>query len=305
MNGFAAWAQLYANLATSRSDGLHRQARELVSLILGNHDGALQERAQRLHGIIGERVSVLPPDTRHVDYEVIPLMISEGCRYHCRFCCVQSARRFQARPRSDVREQIARLKEFYGRNLDNYRGLFLGNHDALGAGEELIVDAVAEACAAFGFGRPPKPTSHLFLFGSVHSLLKASRGLFERLNQLPFHTCINIGLESQDQATLAQIGKPLKSADVAEAFRMLLDINANYKNIEATCNFVIGKGLSTDHYESLKKLIADSGGISGVKGAIYLSPLKDSPKKRELLPLIKEMKEHSKMPVYVYLIQRL
>ena len=45
--------------------------------------------------------------------------------------------------------------------------------------------------------------------------------------------------------------------------------------------------------------------ISGGKGGIYLSPLKDSPKKRELIPLINEIKDQSKIPVFIYLIQRL
>jgi hypothetical protein len=136
----------------------------------------------------------------------------------------------------DIREQIERLRAFYGRNLENYRGLFLGNHDALGAGEELIVDSVSEACSAFGFGQPPKMTSFLFLFGSVHSLLKSQSKLFEKMNQLPFHTYINVGLESNDKATLAQIGKPLNDMDVYEAFKKMIYINRIYKNIEFTCN---------------------------------------------------------------------
>jgi len=41
------------------------------------------------------------------------------------------------------------------------------------------------------------------------------------------------------------------------------------------------------------------------KGAIYLSPLKDSPKKRELLPRFYKIKEESRLQVFVYLIQRL
>ena len=143
------------------------------------------------------------------------------------------------------------------------------------------------------------------MFGSVHSLLKSENKLFEKLNQLPFYTYINIGLESIDTPTLAYIGKPVDESKVREAFKKMLDINATYKNIEVTANFVIGKGLSAEHYQSLKELLRDAPVTSRGKGAIYLSPLKDSPKKRELLPVINEIKEQSKIPVYIYLIQRL
>jgi radical SAM superfamily enzyme YgiQ (UPF0313 family) len=305
MNGFAAWSQLYANLYESAKDRVHTKAKELVSAIIANHDGVLQERSRKLNEIIGERVSVLPPDTRHVDYEVIPLTISDGCLYHCSFCCVKSALKFQVRSKTNILEQIIKLKEFYGRNLDSYSGLLLGNHDALGADEELICNSASEAYSAFGFEKQRKITPFLFLFGSVHSLLKSRYNLFENLDNLPFHTFINIGLESCDTSTLAQIGKPLDREEVIKAFDKMLKINSTYENIEVTGNFVIGKGLSDDHYQSLKELLRTTVPTSNTKGAIYLSPLKDSPKKRELLPLIKEIKEQSKIPVYVYLIQRL
>lgn len=304
MNAFAAWSQLYGNLYGSGRDQLHTKYRELIGLVLNNHDGVLHERSQRLNEIIGGRVSVLPPDTRHVDYEIIPLMTSDGCLYHCNFCCVKSARKFQARSRIDILEQIGRLEEFYSRNLENYRGLFLGNHDALEAGEESVSVSASEAYRAFGF-EMPGITPLLFLFGSVHSLLRSENKLFEKLNQLPFYTYINIGLESVDTPTLAYIGKPVDESKVREAFRKMLDINAAHKNIEVTANFVIGKGLSAEHYQSLKELLRDAPVTPRGKGAIYLSPLKDGPKKRELLPVINEIKEQSKIPVYIYLIQRL
>jgi wyosine [tRNA(Phe)-imidazoG37] synthetase (radical SAM superfamily) len=143
------------------------------------------------------------------------------------------------------------------------------------------------------------------MFGSVNSLLKAENKLFEKLNRLPFYTYINVGLESIDKPTLEFIGKPLSEFKVREAFKRMLDINAAHKNIEITANFVIGKGLSTEHYESLKELLQTACIASRDKGAIYLSPLKDSPKKRELLPRVKDIKKGSRLPVYVYLIQRL
>ncbi|MCG8402355.1 MAG: radical SAM protein [Firmicutes bacterium] len=305
MNAFAAWAQLYGNLCSSTKDGLYTKAKELIDRIIVNHDGVLHERARVLNQIIGANVSVLPPDTRHIDYEIIPLIIADGCIHHCNFCCVKSASNFQPRSRFNIIEQIEKLKDFYDKNIENYSGLFLGNHDALAVGEDLIFNSASEAYSAFELGRPGAITPLLFLFGSVHSLLKSGNGLFERLNQLPFYTYINIGMESNDTPTLAHIGKPLDKSYVCEAFQKMLDINATYKNIEVTANFLVGTGLSDEHYQSLKTLLRDTSGASHGKGTIYLSPLRDSPKKRELLPLINEIQEQSKIPAYIYLIQRL
>lgn len=304
LNAFAAWSQLYGSLYGCKRERLHARARGLINLVLDNHDGVLHKRSKRLNEIIGERLSVLPPDTRHVDYEIIPLNIADGCLYHCKFCCVKSAHRFQLRTENDIIEQIRELKLFYGRNLENYNALFLGNHDVLEAGDELIFMAASKAYKDFEFEARTK-NPFLFLFGSVDSLLTSKNQLFEKLNHLPYYTYINIGLESVDKSTLKMIGKPLVESKVREAFNKMIDINSAYKNIEITANFVIGEGLSAEHYQSLKELLRNAPVTTRGKGAIYLSPLKDSPKKRELLPLINEIQDQSKIPVYIYLIQRL
>ncbi|MEJ2655741.1 MAG: radical SAM protein [Desulfobacterales bacterium] len=305
MNAFAAWSQLYANLYGGRKDGLHSKAKDLITRILSNDDRVLYERSQQLSAIIGGRVSVLPPDTRHVDYEIIPLMIADGCLYHCSFCCVKTKQQFKARSGTEILEQIRQLKALYGRNIENYNALFLGNHDALAAGNELIHMAVSEACKVLGFGGPCTKTPMLFFFGSVDSLLKSENKLFERLSSLPFHTYINIGFESIDPSTLASIRKPVSASEVREAFRKMCDINTANTNIEITGNFLIGKTLSPEHYHSLAELLRDTPVPLNGKGAVYLSPIKDSPGKRELLPQFFEIKNQSKLPTYIYLIQRL
>ena len=303
MTAFGAWPQLYGDLYMAPKDRFHAKARDLIGDILGNNEEVLHQRSQELHAIIGGPVSVLPPDTRHVDYEVIPVNIADGCLYHCGFCCVKSAQRFKARSEDDITRQIENLKRFYGRNLENYNALFLGNHDALAAGEERILWAASQACTGFGFeNRKEQP--FLFLFGSVDSLLNAQPQLFEKLNGLPFHTHINVGLESVDSSTLKFLGKPVTEARVVAAFRKMLDINADFEQIETTANFVIGKGLSDTHYRTLGDLLKSAPARSR-KGGVYLSPLKDSPKKRELLPIVKTIQRQSNISVYIYLIQRL
>lgn len=308
MQALGAWSQLLANLHGASRNELHPKARELVDRILKNDDRVLHERAQELNAIIGERVSVLPPDTRHVDYDVIPLHIADGCLYHCKFCCVQSTQPFQSRSIGNIREQLKRLKVFYGRDIENYQALYLGNHDALAAGVDLICLAAMEAHDTLGFSNPHSKRAEqplLFLFGSVTSLLRISPEAFAKLDQLPFRTYINIGLESFDSKTLALIGKPLAASQVRQAFKRLLDINANYANLEITGNFVMGEQLPPDHRQSLAQVLNDIPDMPLTKGAIYLSPLQNSLKKRELLPLFYELKKRSKLPIYIYLIQRL
>ncbi len=305
MNAFAAWAQLYGNLYGAQKNRFHPKAKELIRNILKNNDSVLFERSKELIEIIGERVSVLPPDTRHVDYEIIPLIIADGCLYHCGFCCVKSAQKFQVRSKSEILEQIRHLKAFYGRNLENYNALFLGNHDALAAGDELIYLAASEASSAFFREGSNTQTPMLFFFGSVDSLLRSKNELFEKLSHLPFYTYINIGFESIDASTLAFIRKPVEASNVREAFQKMLEINATYANIEITGNFLMGETLTPEHYQSLAELLRVTSAPSNGKGAIYLSPIKDSPKKRELLPQFFEIKNQSQLPVYTYLIQRL
>ena len=145
----------------------------------------------------------------------------------------------------------------------------------------------------------------LYLFGSVGSFIGAGQALFEQLNRLPFYTYINIGFESIDPKTLAQIGKPVTAEQVKEAFQKMLEINAAFDRIEVTGNFIAGDNLPPEHEGSLAHLLKHADVKRKSKGAIYLSPLKDSPKKRELLPRFYTLKEESRLPVFVYLIQRL
>jgi hypothetical protein len=94
-------------------------------------------------------------------------------------------------------------------------------------------------------------------------------------------------------------------SEVREAFKKMLEINSTYQNIEVTGNFLLGNQLTPEHYRSLGALLQEATVPSRGKGAIYISPLKDSPKKRELLPRFLKIKKQSQLPVFIYLIQRL
>ncbi len=305
MNAMGQWSQLFGTLYMANEKGLYPHARDLIERILVNDDQALYKKSKQLNEIIGRRVSVLPPDTRHVDYDVIPLTIADGCLYHCKFCCVKSDQVFQRRSQDSIRGQVASLKNYFSSDIINYHGLFLGNHDALAAGPELICFAAQEAYDVFGFRSRKDQKPFLFLFGSVDSLLKSKQSFFEQLNRLPFYTYINIGFESVDKTTLAAIGKPVTVENVKKAFAKMLQINAVYDRIEVSGNFVAGDSLSLDHDDSLADLLKNADVAGQQKGAIYLSPLKNSPKKRELLTRFYKIKEESRLPVFIYLIQRL
>lgn len=305
MNAIAQWSQLFANLYMANEKGLYARSRAVIKKILAHDDQVLYKRALALHSIIGGRVSVLPPDTRHVDYDVIPLTIADGCLYKCNFCCVKSELSFNKRDGKDIQTQLERLKLWFGDDAANYHGLFLGSHDALAAGHELICFAADQAFSAFGFRQRMEQDPYLFLFASVGSFLKSDRSVFEVLNQLGFYVYINIGFESMDPDTLTMIGKPLTPGQVQEGLEKMVEINAVFDQVEVTGNFLIGSSLSEDHAHLLVSQMEDLKPDPGSKGAIYLSPLKDSPKKRELLPLFRTIKEKSRLPVYIYLIQRL
>ena len=224
----AAWSRMQLDIRPLLTNGIPSRFKGFLGLIARCDANTLRMKSEELHRIIGGQVSVLPPDTRHVEYEVIPLMIADGCLYHCDFCCIKSRQRFHPRSKDNVQEQIRQLKTFYGVNLGNYNALFLGNHDALAAGCEPICTAAVQAYQAFGFKKSHLKNPTLFLFGSVDSLLNAGANLFEELNQIPFYTYINIGFESADPTTLLRINKPLEISKIKDGFQRLLDINRRY-----------------------------------------------------------------------------
>lgn len=305
MQALGAWSMLYGTLYHLQANSIQPRDKDLVERILAHDENILHQRSKRLQEIIGGRVTVLPPDTRHVDYEVIPLSITQGCLYHCGFCCVKSSQNFRVRDKEDILGQIEDLKEFYGRNIENYRGAFLGDHDALAAGWETLAFAIREAKAKLDLGGSGGEQPSLFLFGSVGSFLKSDRELLDALNGCGFRVYLNVGFESVDPETLKFIQKPITREQVMDAFGKMHVVNAKYFNIEVTGNFLMGERLPEGHFPSLAHLLENAQGPSRGKGSIYLSPLKNRGEDEDLLTRFFELKGISRLPVFVYLIQRL
>lgn len=302
---FEAWHKLQKDIENLNPGSFSGPEKQFLQKIQHMNPETLQSRAKRLHEIIGGPVSVLPPDCRHVEYDVIPVIISDGCLYNCRFCRVKSGRGFTVRSRRAVTDQLHALAEFYGENLVNYNSIFLGQHDALHAGKEAISFAARQAWDILKISHSVMAEPRIFLFGSVDSIMAADQSLFEMLNKLPFYTYINIGLESGDTNTLSTLGKPLNAKKVEAAFSKMMTINEKYFQVEITANFVMGKGLPDNHLPSILDLTRKRLAHFYPRGAAYLSPLESMGDKNRLLTRFNEFKTLCRLPAYIYLIQRL
>lgn len=305
-----AWGSLCETLNSISSSTAPGPLRDFLQRVCEHDPDTLQRKAERLHALIGGQVTVLPPDTRHVDYDVLPLVVADGCLYNCGFCAVKSDHAFRPRTEQNIVEQVEGLRSIYARDLPNYNAVFLGQHDALQAGAELLEFAAAKAYDGLEMARSHMKGPRLFLFGSTDSLLQSSEGLFETLSRLPFHTYINVGLESADPSTLTALEKPITAWMVEHAFERMLEINRRYPRIEISANFIFGGQLPPTHLSSLRSLVRAKLNRFSEKGAVYLSPLiyavpLRGDGKRKLVRQFRKVKIESRLPMYLYLIQRL
>ncbi|MCG8565064.1 MAG: radical SAM protein [Desulfobacterales bacterium] len=265
----------------------------------------LEAKARRLFEIPGGRVTVLPPDARHSDYDVIPVNIADGCLYKCKFCKIKNKKPFTPRSRGDITEQLLQFKALYNGDRVNYNSLFLGEHDALAAPADLICYAADRAYEILEFKTSHMKNPRIYMFGSVDSLLHADPDLFDRLSALPFETWINLGLESADPATLERIGKPITPEQVERAYTRMMEINQRYPKIEMTCNFIMDDGLPPTHLPALMDYLRHKPGRVRPKGSVYLSPLAFGNPSRQVLMDFYHLKTQSRVPLYLYIIQRL
>ena len=300
-----SYEKLIAKLNGNNGNGMSASVANCLKLIKKGDGAALKRKAYKLSSILGGNIPVLPPDTRHTDYDVIPIIVADGCVYNCAFCSVKSGRDFQERSFRNIHRQITDLYDFYGNDLKNYNSIFLGQNDALNADIDLITFAARKAYTVFDFKNSNMKRPRLFLFGSIESFLNADTEIFNAINLLPYYTYINIGLESFDQATLDQLKKPVSADAVEKTFFQMAVINKTYPNIEMTSNFVLSDELPDNHIKSFKYMTGDKLARHYVKGAIYISPLLACSPKRGLQKKFIELKNYSKMPTYIYLIQHL
>jgi hypothetical protein len=285
-------------------------ARELVEQIARTGPEGLERHAQSLHAILGASIPVLPPDARHVDYDVVPLILVDGCSYRCRFCIARDAAGFGPRTKAGVAGQLDALETWLGRQRGNVQGLFLGLHDGLSADDGLILWSLESAFQKLGFEGSSFGSPHLFMFGSVDSLLRKKPAFFDALNALPWNVFINVGLESSHGPALERLGKPLTPDLVDAAFGRALEINATWMNMEVTTNFILFPEKDEASEMSMVELIHRHVSRPLSRSTVYLSPLMEGGRRprsprREFLERVQRIQRLVPVPLYVYLIQRL
>ena len=161
-----SYDMLYDTIKGLRTDSYNNETRLFLDKVKRWSPDDLNKRAPDLREILGDRITVLPPDTRHVDYEIIPIVIADGCLYKCGFCALKSPKRFSLRSEKNIKEQISRLRQFYGEDVRNYNSLFLAQHDALNAGIDLVEQTATYAIDTLGLGGLRYQCRHIY-FRSV------------------------------------------------------------------------------------------------------------------------------------------
>ncbi|MFX1590115.1 MAG: radical SAM protein, partial [Promethearchaeota archaeon] len=182
---------------------------------------------------------------------MIPIIIADGCLYKCDFCSVKTKADYKKRSLDNIHTQIIKLKEFYSHDLNNHNSIFLAQNDALNAGIDLIEFSAKCSYDIMKLGESNLSGLNLFLFGSVDSLNDSGWNVFDRLENLPFKTYINIGFESADNETLKKLGKTVTAHQIEQSFIKMMEINRAYEKIDISANFVFGNDLPTNHLDSI------------------------------------------------------
>lgn len=296
---------LVARAGERAAEGVDGRAGRFLKKIAAHGRPALAKFTERLHALTGGPLPVLPPDTIDVEYEVLPVMIADGCTGGCTFCKFVDKLHFRVRDEKNVRAQIEGLRDMFKDDLINYNAVVLGQNDALAAGADAIDYAARLAYKELQITGSYHDGSSLFMFGGAHTLLEAPESLFATLNKLPFDNIyINVGLESAHRPTLDELGKPQTGRDVRRAFRLLQRLNLEYDALNVSCNFLIGDGLPPEHTESVRALLA-SAETRMSKGTAFISPIEGQSTHRRTRSEFTKIKLAAKMPVYLYLVQRL
>jgi hypothetical protein len=218
---------------------------------------------------------------------------------------VKNRQAFRVNSPAEVSGQMRRLRQLLADDLANYSAVFLGDHDALAAGGELVIGTLREAYDIFHLHNAIMQGRSAFFFASLASFSATDDDFFAELARLPYDTYINVGLESADQETLDYLGKPITVREVKETFARMQALNDRYPKLEVTANFVFDDDLPAGHYPAFLQLVRDSLPRKKVKGNVYLSPLKfDQPSRLKTFDF-NRLKVESRLPAFLYLIQRL
>ena len=263
---------------------------------------SLLSRSRELRGILKSTVPVVPPEAVFFDYDLIPLVVQEGCHANCKFCTVKSGASPRVRSLKEIEVMLSGLKAWFGRDLVNYPVLFLGQHDALSCDISLLEEAAHMAYEALSLKDNCFSTSRLIMFASPLSVSQKTTGEFKRLERLPFDAIhINVGIESLDGATLSLIGRPFDLGLIKQALCKIDEVHSSTEKIMFSTNFLISPSFPCGHVESLKEYLNMERPLK--KGMAFISPLMGEYKnvgevKREVFKL----KAGASIPAYLYSI---
>ena len=303
---FRAWERLPAHLERAMGD-THGEEAEAIARILQMTSRGLSRRALDLYHCLRATVPIIPPETHKVAYQVVPIIVADGCRGNCRFCCLKSGMDLVPRSMEEISTQIKEIRAYYGPDLINYNSVFLGQNDALSAGLERVIEAALIAWRDLDLVHSYHPDPRLFLFSWPEALLSLDSSAVSDLNSLPYSKVhINVGIESLDKSTLEWLGKPLDIQTAWSCMEKAMELNMTPGPLEISLNFVAGDSLPQAHWDLLSQSLDRRNGPGPCKGAIYISPLRGELKApRVLRRRILQLKARSSWPLFLYLIQGL
>ena len=138
------------------------------------------------------------------------LQVMYGCSHGaCAFCGSYLGKPFRVRPFAEVREDVLRLPADV---KDAIQKVFLCDGDALSIPSRRMMEVLDLLAAELPH------LSRVSAYANAHSLLRIPE---EELREIRAHglELLYVGLESGDEATLAQTGKGVTAAEQIEAFR--------------------------------------------------------------------------------------
>ncbi len=264
------------------------------------------ERSAEFKRAIKGAVPVLPPDARHVQYDLLPVIISDGCLHNCGFCTIKTGNDFRERRTDEIKGQLDSTRQWLGQDIRNVNALFLGQNDALACSGELILRAISLTRERLEISRSFMKEPRVFMFGSVTSLLEAENDLFRKMEATEFQWHINIGFESFHQTSLEMLKKPVAAREVKDAFSRAAEINRTFRHVEITGNIVLWEQLPDRHMQLAKETLADHAANSagGRPLTIYLSPVTghDLEGSGRIMKMAKEIQRGSPLPCFLYLL---
>ncbi len=254
------------------------------------------------HTIMGS-VPVVPPEALFFDYDLIPVIVKEGCLANCGFCAIKGGADPKGRTLAEIRGTILGLRDWIGCDRVNYPLVFLGQNDALSCETGVLEEAANMAYEVLSIEDNYFSTSGLLLFGSPQSILEKGIQDFLRLDALPFtRIYINVGIESLHGPTISALGRPFDVMLSQKALKFIDEIHDATQKVAVSTNFLISLTFPQEHTKLLEDyLVGLEDG--GKRGKVFLSPLFGQYEsigaiKREVFRL----KARSLRPVYLYFL---